>query len=82
MKSIKQKIKTNHLTITKADKGNTTVTIQEDDYNKKIEFIIGNKFIKLTHDIIGNKFIKLTHDIINTLQKGVRNCLNNSKHKK
>lgn len=67
MNSIKEKIEANHLIITKADKGNTTVLKQ--GYNKKID-----EFIK------GNKFTKLTHDISNTLQKRVCNYLNNSKY--
>jgi hypothetical protein len=51
MKSIKQKIEANHLIITKADKGNTTVILKEKDYDKKVnELIKGNKFTKLTHD--------------------------------
>jgi hypothetical protein len=69
MKNIKPKIKTNHIIITKEDKRNTTVIIREEDYNKKIDEFI-----------IGNNFTKLTHDITNTLQKRVRNGLNNSRH--
>jgi hypothetical protein len=61
MTSIKQKIEANHL-ITKADEGNTTVIMKNEDYNKKIDEIIK-----------GNTFTKLTHDITNTLQKRVRN---------
>jgi hypothetical protein len=47
MKTIKQKIEVNNLTITKA------VILKTKDCNKKIDkFIKGNKFTKLTCDIM------------------------------
>jgi hypothetical protein len=50
--NIKEKIKSNLLVIVKADKGNTLVILQEDDYNHKVkEFITQNKYIKIPHGI-------------------------------
>jgi regulatory protein YycH of two-component signal transduction system YycFG len=50
--NIKKKINKNHLVKTKADMGNTEVTLYGDDYNKKIDkFIIQNDFTKLSHDM-------------------------------
>jgi hypothetical protein len=40
----------NNLIITKADKGNTLVIIQKDEYHQKIDFITPNKFTKVPNN--------------------------------
>jgi hypothetical protein len=52
---IKRKINQNQLNVTKADKGNTLVTLQKEDYyNKTEEITTQNIFTKLPHDITNN----------------------------
>jgi len=65
MKQIKYKLNKNKAIISKADKGNSTVVLYLDDYNRKV-----NEFIS------SNNFTTANADIKKTLQKGVRNTIN------
>lgn len=69
LKKIKTKIDENSLIITKADKGNTLVIMNQTDYNKKVlDFI--NK----------NKIDKLTKDPTTSYTKEINKAISNSKH--
>jgi hypothetical protein len=63
--NIKNKIKQHQLILTKADKGNTLVIINQEDYDRKVNEFISN-----------NNYTKLTCDITNKLQRSIRNILN------
>jgi hypothetical protein len=51
--------------ITKADKGNSTIIIYENDYNTKIKDFITS-----------NNFTQLPHDATNKLQRNIRTTIN------
>jgi hypothetical protein len=65
IKSLKHKINQNQLITTKADEGNTLVTLHKDDYNNTIEEFITK-----------NNFTKLPYDITTKQQQNIRNRLN------
>jgi len=65
MKQIKYKLNKNKAIISKADKGNSTVVLHLDDYNHKV-----NEFIS------SNNFTTANADITKTLQKELRNTIN------
>jgi len=48
---IKRKLSDANAIITKADKGNSTIIIYENDNSKIHAFIISNNFTQLTHDV-------------------------------
>ena len=62
---IKRKLSDANAIITKADKGNSTIIIYENDYNSKIQGFITN-----------NNFKQLTHDVTNELQRNMRTAIN------
>lgn len=68
LNSIIRKIKTNKLTFTKADKGNTTVIINTDDLNKKVDEFIED-----------NKITALKKDPTNKFQTHIKNKINSAK---
>jgi hypothetical protein len=48
IRKIRSKLKQNNLIVTKADKGNTLVIMQQNDYHQKVdEFITQNQFVKI-----------------------------------
>jgi hypothetical protein len=52
VKQIKRKLSDANALITRADKGNSIITVYGKDYNDKIhDFIFSNNFIHLTHDL-------------------------------
>jgi hypothetical protein len=62
IRNIRNKLKQNNLIVTKADKGNTLVIIQQDDYHQKVdEFITQNQFVK-----IDDNHTKKQHNAIKT----------------
>ena len=65
MKQIKHKLNKNKAIISKADKGNSTVVLYLDDHNSKI-----NEFVS------SNNFTTANADITKTLQKVLRNTIN------
>jgi hypothetical protein len=69
IKSIKQKLTSTQLIVTKADKGNTSIIMKEEEYNNKIEDFISN-----------NNFTKLAHDVTNKQQYNIWNSINKSKN--
>jgi hypothetical protein len=69
LKSIKQKLISNQLILTEANKGNTLIILKEEECNNKIENFINN-----------NYFTKLARDITNKQQYNLRNSINKCKN--
>jgi len=67
-KKLNQKIKDNNLILTKADKGNTTVIMNKNEYINKVE-----KFVN------ENGYIELKHDPTNKYQAVLKRTLNENK---
>jgi hypothetical protein len=60
IRNIRNKLKQNNLIVTKADKGNTLVIIQQNDYHQKVdEFITQNQFVKIEHNYTKNNRMSL-----------------------
>ena len=68
IKQIKHKLKNNNASIAKADKGNSTVIVYVDDYNRKV-----NDFIS------SNNFTTTNTDITKPLQREIRSTINECK---
>lgn len=66
--SIKEKIQKDSLIVTKADKGNTTVIIKEDEYSSKITKCLEEMDLKKLPKDPTNKFYKETKEKINNFQ--------------
>jgi hypothetical protein len=59
----------NNLIVTKADKGNTLLIVQQDEYNKKVdEFITQNNFTRVANNRT-NKQQKAIKTVINACNK-------------
>ncbi|XP_044760361.1 uncharacterized protein LOC123317816 [Coccinella septempunctata] len=66
IKSIRQKISTNNLFVSKADKGNCVVIMPKDQYRSLVlEYITANGFVRLQNDPI-KQYIKDFTSIVNT----------------
>jgi hypothetical protein len=65
IKNLQDKLEQNNLILTKADKGNTVITVQKDVYYKKI-----NDFISQ------HKFTKVRNNYTNVQQKAIKTVIN------
>ena len=63
LSQIKEKLRSNNATISKADKGNSIVILKKDSYHNKIQTFINNNFTS-TDKVYTNKYQK---DIRNTI---------------
>ena len=68
IRKIQSKLRNNNATITRADKGNSTVILPREQYNNKLQEFIQN-----------NKFDTAHTDPTKTFQSQVRNTINSSK---
>jgi len=65
VKQIENKLNENKAMVSKADKGNSTVNLYQDEYNQKVEGFISN-----------NSFATANTDITKNLQREIRNTVN------
>jgi hypothetical protein len=72
MRSLKNKLLDNKAMITKADKGNSIVVVDQDAYQEKVlRFIKENNFTNLINDPT-NKFQKEIREVVNDCQQLIR----------